>query len=187
MIYYTLNCDDADANHYPKESVPMFTPNDLIDIAAKMEKNGQAIYLAAKKKVDSRTLKSLLQWMADEEAAHQEWFLEQKDTWRAAADQTDLETMLPDVIKEMMGDKTLSLDDVDFSRIRTASDMLDTFVTFENDTILFYEFLQAFVQDTQALAGLEKIIKEEKTHVEKLTDMIQAISSKKISEQAFYI
>lgn len=164
----------------------MFTPNDLMDIAAKMEKNGQAIYLEAKKKVDSRTLKSLLQWMADEEAAHQEWFLEQKNTWSASGANTDLETMLPDVIKEMMGDKTLSLDDVDFSRIRSASEMLDTFVTFENDTILFYEFLQAFIQDTQALAELEKIIKEEKNHVEKLTDMIQAISSKKIREQTLH-
>ncbi|HKJ99250.1 MAG TPA: ferritin family protein [Desulfotignum sp.] len=170
-------------NHYPKESVPMFTPNDLIDIAAKMEKNGQTIYLESKKKVTSPRLKSLLQWMADEESAHREWFLEQKDTWTSTAAHTDLETMLPDVIKEMMGDKTLSLDDVDFSKIRSASDMLDTFVTFENDTILFYEFLQAFVQDTQALAGLEKIIKEEKNHVEKLTDMIQAISTKKIREQ----
>ncbi len=164
----------------------MFTPNDLIDIAAKMEKNGQAIYLESKKKVDSRTLKSLLQWMADEEATHREWFLEQKDFWRSSADDTDLETMLPDVIKEMMGEKTLSLDDVDFSQIRSASEMLDTFVTFENDTILFYEFLQAFIQDTRALAGLEKIIEEEKNHVEKLTEMIQAISSKKINEQTFH-
>lgn len=163
----------------------MFTPNDLIEIAAKMEKNGQAIYLEAQKKVNSRTLKSLLLWMADEEAAHREWFLEQKDSLGSSGAHTDLETMLPDVIKEMMGDKTLSLDDVDFSQIRSPSDMLDTFVTFENDTILFYEFLQAFIQDTQALAGLEKIIKEEKNHVEKLTEMIQAISSKKISEQAF--
>ncbi|MFO7912871.1 MAG: ferritin family protein [Desulfotignum sp.] len=164
----------------------MFTPNDLMDIAAKMEKNGQAIYLEAKKKVDSRTLKSLLQWMADEEAAHREWFLEQKNTWNVSGAHTDLEAMLPDVIKEMMGEKTLSLDDVDFSQIRSASEMLDTFVVFENDTILFYEFLQAFIQDTQALAGLEKIIKEEKKHVEKLTEMIQAISSKKIREQTLH-
>ncbi len=173
-------------NHYHKERVPMFTPNDLMDIAAKMEKNGQTIYLESKKKVDNPTLKSLLQWMADEETVHREWFLKQKDTWTSSAVNKDLETMLPDVIKEMMGDKTLSLDDVDFSQIRSASEMLDTFVTFENDTILFYEFLQAFIQDTQALSGLEKIIKEEKNHVEKLTDMIQAISSKKISEQAFH-
>ena len=40
MIYYVRIVMIPRPNHYPKESVPMFTPNDLIDIAAKMEKNG---------------------------------------------------------------------------------------------------------------------------------------------------
>jgi rubrerythrin len=160
----------------------MFTANDLIDIAVRMEKNGEAIYLAARQKVHSKQLKSLLQWMAKEEAAHRRWFEDRKDKWISGADQTDLETMLPDVIREMMGDKTLSLDDVDFSKIRTAPDLLDTFITFESDTILFYEFLQAFVQDPHALSGLDKIIAEEKKHVRELKEMIQAIAQKKIHE-----
>jgi rubrerythrin len=91
--------------------------------------------------------------------------------------------MLPDVIKEMMGEKTLSLDDVDFSRIRSAGSLLETFMTFEKDTILFYEFLQAFVQDSTALKGLKKIIEEEKKHVAELKEMIQAIARKKVREQ----
>ncbi|MCA1786029.1 MAG: ferritin family protein [Desulfobacteraceae bacterium] len=154
----------------------MFTVNDLIDIAAKMEKNGEAVYLASQKKVQNKTLTSLLQWMADEEAAHRDWFLDQKDEWCPASEQTDLETMLPDVIREMMGDKTLSLDEVDFSKIRSASALLETFIEFENDTLFFYAFLKAFIQDPQTLAGLEKIIQEEKNHVEKLEEMVQAIS-----------
>ena len=161
----------------------MFTVNDLIDIAVRMEKNGETIYLASRQKVQSKQLKSLLQWMANEEAAHRRWFEDRKNKWTPDSDQTDLETMLPDVIKEMMGNKTLSLDDVDFSRIRTAPDLLDTFITFESDTILFYEFLQAFVQDPQALSGLDKIIAEENKHVAELKEMIQAIAHKKIREQ----
>jgi rubrerythrin len=164
----------------------MFTVNDLIDIAAKMEKNGEDVYLASQKKVQNKTLTSLLQWMAEEEAAHRDWFLGQKDEWGPDSEQTDLETMLPDVIREMMGNKTLSLDEVDFSKIRSASALLETFIEFENDTILFYEFLQAFIQDPWTLAGLEKIIQEEKNHVEKLSEMVQAISSKKISEQPLH-
>jgi rubrerythrin len=172
--------------HYHKEIIAMFTLNDLIDIAVKMEKNGQAIYLASVEKVKTKKLSSLLQWMADEEAAHRDWFLDRKDEWGSDSEQTDLETMLPDVIREMMGNKTLSLDEVNFSRIRSASALLETFIDFENDTILFYEFLQAFIQDPWTLAGLEKIIQEEKNHVEKLSEMVQAISSKKISEQPLH-
>ncbi|MDT8377616.1 MAG: ferritin family protein [Desulfotignum sp.] len=161
----------------------MFTVNDLIDIAIKMEKNGEALYLASRQKVLSRQLKSLLQWMAEEEAAHCEWFADKKGKWTSDAGQTDLETMLPDVIKEMMGEKTLSLDDVDFSRIRSAGSLLETFMNFEKDTILFYEFLQAFVNDSTALKGLKKIIEEEKKHVAELKEMIRAIAQKKVREQ----
>ncbi|MDZ7666689.1 MAG: ferritin family protein [Desulfotignum sp.] len=160
----------------------MFTANDLIDIAVKMEKNGEALYLAAMQKAQSPKLKSLMQWMAEEEAAHGAWFADKKDTWRSEADQTDLETMLPDVIKEMMGEKTLSLDEVDFSQIRSVASLLDTFMTFEKDTILFYEFLQAFIQDASALESLKKIIDEENKHVAELAQMIQAITQKKVYE-----
>ncbi len=158
----------------------MFTVNDLIDIAVKMEKNGELLYRESMYKIQSAQLKSLLQWMADEEAAHRDWFADKKGRWATGVDQADLETMLPDVIKEMMGDKTLSLDEVNFAKIRSSVSLLETFVTFEQDTILFYEFLQAFVQDTDALDGLKKIIEEEKKHVAELQEMIQAVSHKKI-------
>ncbi len=154
----------------------MFTLNDLIDIAVKMEKNGEALYLASRQKTQSPQLKSLLQWMANEEAEHGTWFADKKGTWTSDTSETDLETMLPDVIKEMMGDKTLSLDEVDFSQIRSTASLLETFVTFERDTILFYEFLQAFIQDAAALEGLKKIIEQEKKHVAELKDMIQSIT-----------
>ena len=160
----------------------MFTANDLIDIAVKMEKNGEALYLASRQKAQGPKLKSLMQWMAEEEAAHRAWFADKKDTWGADADQTDLETMLPDVIKEMMGEKTLSLDEVDFSQIRSVRSLLETFMTFEKDTILFYEFLQAFIQDAAALESLKKIIDEENKHVAELAQMIQAITQKKVHE-----
>lgn len=91
--------------------------------------------------------------------------------------------MLPDVIKEMMGDKTLSLDEVDFSQIRSTASLLETFVTFEQDTILFYEFLQAFIQDDAAQKGLKKIIEEEQKHVAELKEMIQAIDPQKTGGQ----
>lgn len=153
----------------------MFTLNDLIDIAVKMEQNGESLYLASRQKARNPQLKSLLQWMANEEAEHGAWFVDKKGKWTSDASEADLETMLPDVIKEMMGDKTLSLDEVNFSQIRSTVSLLETFVIFERDTILFYEFLQAFIQDAAAREGLKKIIEEEEKHVAELKKMIQAI------------
>jgi len=149
----------------------MFTLNDLFDIAVKLEENGKNVYCSALEKTEDQDLKALLQWMANEEDSHSSWFLRQKASLPKGDE--DLEVMLPDVLKEMMGENTLSLDEVDFSRITTRVRMLKTFVMFENDTILFYEFLETFIDSAQVREGLEKIIREETAHVEKLNAMIR--------------
>nr|WP_319490287.1 ferritin family protein [uncultured Desulfobacter sp.] len=150
----------------------MFTLNDLFDIAIKMEENGRAVYLNALKKSDNREIQSLVQWMADEECHHKAWFIEQKESMSAT--KNDLSVMLPGVIKEMMGENSLSLDDLNLSEISTPVQMLETFILFENDTILFYEFLEAFVDSEAVKAGLQKIIAEETAHVNKITAMIHS-------------
>jgi rubrerythrin len=161
----------------------MFTRNDLLDIAAKMEENGETVYQRAQNKVQNRELKALLQWMAQEEACHQRWFLKQKETPPLDPATSDFSEMLPDVLQEMMGEKSLSLDEVDFSAITQTSQMLETFIEFEGDTILFYEFLETFIQDKETLDGLKKIIREETAHVEKLTEMLQAVEAQAIPEE----
>ena len=57
----------------------MFTRNDLLDIAVKMEENGKAVYDRALDEVKNKALKQVLQWMAQEEECHQKWFLQQKE------------------------------------------------------------------------------------------------------------
>lgn len=161
----------------------MFTGNDLLDIAVKMEINGETVYERAQDKIQNKELKTLLQWMAREEACHQKWFSEQKVTKTQGPAASDFAEMLPDVLQEMMGEKSLSLDEVDFSKITQTSQMLETFIEFENDTILFYEFLETFIQDKKILAGLEKIIREETAHVHKLTEMLQAVEEQSIPEE----
>lgn len=151
----------------------MFTLNDLFDIAVKLEKNAQHVYCTALKKTGAKDLKELLQWMADEEDGHASWFRDQKK--RLTKGDDDLEVMLPDVLKEMMGENTLSLDEVDFSGITTQVQLLKTFIMFENDTILFYEFLDTFIDAAEVKQGLKKIIHEETAHVEKLNTMIQSV------------
>ena len=152
----------------------MFTLNDLFDIAARMEENGKAVYCRAMEQTGRRELLDLLRWMADEEDRHRQWFLNQKGIEDKGDE--DLETMIPDVIQEMMGENSLSLDEVDFGMIQTPVQMLKTFVMFETDTILFYEFLETFVESDTAKQALRRIIEEETAHVDKLNTMIQSYS-----------
>jgi rubrerythrin len=161
----------------------MFTRNDLLDIAAKMERNGETIYNRAQTEIKNKELKALLQWMAREESSHQRWFIELKETRAQGPTAKDFAEMLPDVLQEMMGENSLSLDEVDFSKITHTSQMLETFIEFEADTILFYEFLETFIQDDETLGGLKKIIREETAHVNELTEMLQAVEAQSIPEE----
>lgn len=163
----------------------MFTRNDLLDIAAKMEKNGETVYSKAQTQIKNKELKALLQWMAREEASHQRWFLGQKEDGDQDSTAKDFAQMLPDVLQEMMGEKSLSLDEVDFSKITHTSQMLEIFIEFEADTILFYEFLETFIQDDKTLGGLDKILQEETAHVNRLTEMLQAVEAQSIPEETF--
>lgn len=149
----------------------MFTMDDLLEVAVKMEKNGEAVYRNALKKIRQKALTDLLSWMAAEEAAHGRWFLEQKKRLALQPEEKALKEMIPQVLQDMMGEKTLSLDEVEFDKISTPLELLNTFIEFEKDTIKFYELLEMFIESEEVLKGLKTIIQEEKTHVEKLTAM----------------
>ena len=60
--------------------------------------------------------------------------------------------------------------EVDFSQIDRIDDLIDIFIEFEEDGILFYEMLLPFIQDQETMAQLNKIITEEKNHIEQLRE-----------------
>ncbi|MFH2092202.1 MAG: ferritin family protein [Pseudomonadota bacterium] len=156
----------------------MFTMDDLLEIAIKMEKNAENVYKKSADKFDDQQLKTTLEWMADEEAVHAGWFKEFKNKITLKPDEADLKQMVPKVLQDMMGEKTLSLEDIDFSTMTTVSDLFQTFIGFEQDTIAFYELLEMFIQDEPVLKGLQKIIQEEKNHIKTLESRKAFFSNK---------
>ena len=149
--------------------------DDLFDIAIKMEKNGEAVYMDSLSRIKKRDLKDLLKWMADEEARHQKWFKDQKNRLTLEIDETNLKQMIPGLLEQMMGENTLALEDIDFTEAKNITDLLQTFIGFEQDTIMFYEMLEMFIENETVKKGLESIVDEEKKHVRKLGEMIRLI------------
>ena len=154
----------------------MFTMDDLLEIAIKMEENGESVYNNAIKEVKNKDLKSMLDWMANEEASHAKWFADQKNSLSLQMDEASLKKMVPQALQDMMGDKTLSLNEVNFSKIKNVSQLLETFIGFENDTILFYELLEMFIEEGRVLNGLKKIILEEKKPIDALCTMMTSLT-----------
>jgi len=149
----------------------LFSAKEIIELAIKIEKNGEAVYRRAIEKVPNPGLVPLLEWMADEEVKHANWFAELKHNLETKNENPFVEEMGHELFNEMLGDKNFSLKDVDFAAIEEIDDLIETFIEFEKDSIIFYEVLKPFVEDPVVREYLNKIIDEEKHHIELLKEI----------------
>ena len=150
----------------------MFSTGEILDLAVQIEQNGEAVYRDAIGRLSNPELISLLNWMADEEAKHAKWFKRLKDRLEAHTANPFVEEMSRELFGDLMGQKSFSHKEVDFSRVADADELIAIFVEFERDTILFYEILEPFIEDDRTLADLKKIIAEENNHISQLQDII---------------
>jgi len=146
----------------------LFSAIEIIDLAIKLEKNGEAVYRDAIEKVPKPGLVPLLEWMADEEVKHAKWFADLKHNLETRNENPFAAEMSRELFNEMLGDKNFSLKEVDFTSIENLEDLVKVFIEFEKDSIIFYEVLKPFVEDPVAREFLQKIIDEEKRHIERL-------------------
>ena len=134
----------------------MFSAKEVLDIAIRLEKNGENVYRGAIKKLSDPNLSLLLEWMADEEARHARCFSRMQEKLTLEPPDPMAEEMGRDLLKNLLAGQSFSLEDVDFSRIDHINAMIATFIEFEKDTILFYQMLEAFIQDDLALQELNE-------------------------------
>lgn len=151
----------------------MFNPKEVLDIAIRIEKNGEAVYRSAIQQVSDNDLKETLQWMADEETQHIEFFTLLKNTVQTTPG-IIADELSGDMLKGLIGDQSFSLKDVDFSQVRDVDALIHIFIEFENDGIIFYEMLKPFVKNQDTLDHLQKIIDEENRHIQKLESFVNA-------------
>lgn len=150
----------------------MFSIQEILDLAIRLENNGESVYRQAVDVIGEPELASLLQWMADEEVEHARWFAELKQKLKTDAANLFMAEMSREVFADFLGEKSFSHQEVDFSSLDRVSDLVAVFVEFEEDTILFYETLKPFIEDNDTRNNLDKIITEENKHIEKLHQFI---------------
>ena len=143
----------------------MFLIHEILDLAIRLEKNGESVYRNAAAKLSGPDLVSLLVWMADEEVKHALWFSELKHKLETESINPFMEEMGREIFTDILGEKSFSHRDVDFSKMNQPHDLVAVFIEFEQDTVLFYETLKPFIEDSDTLNNLEKIIAEENNHI----------------------
>ena len=143
----------------------MFTAQEILDIAIRLEKNGEKTYRNACDHTTNEGLKTLLSWIAREEQVHAHWFTELRNRLSKEEDHHLLAEMSRALVEDVIQGQAFSLAEVDFDAIDTPEKLIRTFIGFEDDTIAFYEILKGFIDDTTIAGQLEQIIEEEKAHI----------------------
>ena len=150
----------------------MFTAHEIIDLAIQLEENGEAVYREAAKKTSNPNISELLLWMAEEEVKHIRWFTELKQEVEARSINPFMEEMSRKVFGSLLGDKSFSHREINFSKVDRIEDLINIFIEFEKDTVLFYETLLPFIEDNNTLHYLTKIIAEENSHIKQLHELL---------------
>ena len=146
----------------------MFLIDDILDITIQIELNAEKIYRHAQKKVSNPSLASMLDWLANEEVVHANWFSNLKNERDRPITNPKVEAMGRALLRDVVGSQSISLEEANFSEIRQLQQLLTLAMDFEKDKVIFYKFLRPFIEDAVTLNLLESIIKEEENHVRRL-------------------
>jgi len=147
----------------------MYTLDDIRQIAIQIEQNGEQTYRSAAKRAGSPEVAKILNWMADEEHRHGKWFDQMPTGAKEVSNEyQEMEELGRSLLKEMVENKTFSLDGDRLDATTDVLEVLSQSLEFEEDTILFYDMLKAFMEDQSGVAQLDLIINEEQGHVKVL-------------------
>jgi rubrerythrin len=150
----------------------MFTLVEVLDLAIRLEINGEKFYRRFMDSMLNPELRAILLWLADQEHKHAAFFTRLKgEEWaRAPADLSQSPEGL--LLQDFLGDRALSLDEVDAASLQSVQDILQCALEFERDTILFYDMIKAFITEKAVLERLGLILQEENAHIHILQDML---------------
>lgn len=156
----------------------MFSTSEILDLAIRIEENGEHFYREAMDKVTDPSLIAILGNIADEEVRHRDWFISMKQSRSIHGLDSMQERVSGLFLQDAVDDHGFSLEEVDFAALRDEESILRVAIGFEEDSIAFYEIISAFVEDKGPLKQLQSIIEEEKRHIALLEDQIELVSKK---------
>lgn len=152
----------------------MFNLGDIIDLAVRLEKNGENTYRKAMKEITDPNLSSVLKQLALDELEHETWFEDLRKRVGSTGIDPELDAMGKMMLQNILGDQAFSISNADFSQIENVKELLTLSIEFEKDTILFYELILGFIEDQKTIESLNAIIEEENRHVQVLTESLKS-------------
>jgi rubrerythrin len=148
----------------------MFNLRDVLDMAIQIERNGESVYRRALARTEDQELIEMLSWMAEEEARHATHFSDIRQKLSLEVDNILMDELGKLMLESIVGNRSFSLEEIDFSKIEEVNDLLKIMITFEKDTIEFYGLFRNLLTDAAEQARLDDIIADEEQHIRKLEE-----------------
>lgn len=148
----------------------MFSAAEVYAIAVKIEENGERFYRGALERSPGGMLKELLEWIAEEEVQHRNWFLQMMASTEGKKDEPWAEQLSKSLLHGAVDTHAFTLDQIDPESLKTEMDVIDSALVLEGDSITFYEILSAFITEQRVQEELLGIIAEERKHVRELKE-----------------
>lgn len=148
----------------------MFTLRDVLDMAVQIENNGAAVYRDALSRTTDPELAEMLTWMAEEELRHARYFADIRDKLSADEDNIVLDELSKLMLESIVGNRSFSLEEVDFNKIEAVNELIAIMISFEKDTVDFYNLFRDLIADNSEQECLDGVIADEKAHILKLEE-----------------
>lgn len=151
-----------------------FTPGEIFDVAIGMEKNGISFYTSAAKSSNNNEVRSLYNILIGEEKNHLQFFQKSKESLESSFSPGALDDEYPAYLKALVDSIVFTpeknAEATNAVRIASEGQALDFALGMERDSILFYLEMKPLMSKT-GKGSLDKIIREERTHLERLSAM----------------
>jgi rubrerythrin len=144
----------------------MFSASEILDIAIRIEENGEQFYRKAMARSSDQSLREMLFWLSEQEKHHRDFFIEMKTCLNEESGEHWAEQLSGVTLKSAMGEHLFSLDEVDVDSIRDVRGLIEIALGLEEDTVMFYEIIASFVTEPNVHQKLKAIINEEQKHME---------------------
>ncbi len=151
----------------------LFSGNEIVDIAIKIEENGQAFYLAAAERAEDENLATALRKLAEDEVEHKATFEALYKSDEDYSLDAGYNEEVDAYIKAMAAAQVFAPGKSVAELARSAKDIFEVLVLAmgaEKDSILYYSEMKEWVQPKDRDV-INKIISEEKRHLKELTDL----------------
>ncbi len=155
----------------------LFSASQMIDIAIQTEQAGHAFYEAAVQHSDEPQVKSLCQWLGEEELTHEQTFRHMGQNLPPEIEPKEWPGERAEFIDALLGSRFMPSPEQAQALVQdmSAQDILDFALTFEKDTIIFFYEMREMVPDG-AVDQVNEIIAEEKAHVSRILKAKQALA-----------